>query len=83
MESCRESYVRPPYLNLVPADLLWYQNLERGYAIGEFVGYVTNGISGMDVMVAGTSDKPYQIYQGEMGSYPVIVHLKASSPLGI
>ncbi|GFF39863.1 SET domain-containing protein SNOG_11806 [Aspergillus udagawae] len=44
-------------------------NFERGAAIGEFVGLITNGISGVDVMVGGTKGRTYQIYQGEMGNF--------------
>lgn len=45
------------------------QNFDRGAAIGEFVGLITNGISGVDVMVGGTKGRTYQIYQGEMGNF--------------
>ncbi|RHZ55386.1 hypothetical protein CDV55_103869 [Aspergillus turcosus] len=44
-------------------------NFDRGAAIGEFVGLITNGISGVDVMVGGTKGRTYQIYQGEMGNF--------------
>ncbi|KAH3403446.1 hypothetical protein KXV40_003605 [Aspergillus fumigatus] len=44
-------------------------NFDRGAAIGEFVGLITNGISGVDVMVGGTKSRTYQIYQGEMGNF--------------
>ncbi|KAF9882797.1 hypothetical protein FE257_005145 [Aspergillus nanangensis] len=44
-------------------------NFERGTAIGEFVGLVTSGIEGVDVMLGGTRDRPYQIYQGQMGNF--------------
>ncbi|OAT12693.1 SET domain-containing protein [Blastomyces gilchristii SLH14081] len=42
-------------------------DLERGTTIGEYVGYITTGIEGMDVMVADSQERPYQIYQGHMG----------------
>jgi hypothetical protein len=45
------------------------QNFDRGAAIGEFIGLITNGISGVDVMVGGTKGRTYQIYQGEMGNF--------------
>ncbi|PGG95354.1 hypothetical protein GX51_08270 [Blastomyces parvus] len=48
--------------------------LERGTAIGEFVGYITRGIEGMDVMVGGSHERPYQIYQGQMGNFTRFVN---------
>ncbi|KAL4893833.1 SET domain-containing protein [Aspergillus ambiguus] len=44
-------------------------NFERGTAIGEFVGLVTNGIEGVDVMLGGSRSRSYQIYQGRMGNF--------------
>ncbi|KLJ10672.1 hypothetical protein EMPG_13946 [Blastomyces silverae] len=48
--------------------------LERGTAIGEFVGYITTGIEGMDVMVGGSQERQYQIYQGQMGNFTRFVN---------
>ncbi|KAL8993937.1 MAG: hypothetical protein Q9169_005972 [Polycauliona sp. 2 TL-2023] len=42
---------------------------ERGMAVGEFVGLVTRGIEGVDVMMGGRADTQYQIYQARMGNY--------------
>ena len=42
---------------------------ERGTAIGEFVGLITKGIEGVDVMMGGHGDTQYQIYQGRLGNY--------------
>ncbi|KAL2826363.1 hypothetical protein BJY01DRAFT_229781 [Aspergillus pseudoustus] len=42
---------------------------ERGTAIAEFVGLVTSGIDGLDVMMGGTPERPYQIFQGHMGNF--------------
>jgi len=42
---------------------------ERGTAVGEFVGLVTKGIEGMDVMMSGHGDDQYQIYQRRVGNY--------------
>ncbi|KAL9033348.1 MAG: hypothetical protein Q9180_005992, partial [Flavoplaca navasiana] len=42
---------------------------ERGTAVGEFVGLVTKGIEGVDVMMGGRGDAQYQIYQGRLGNY--------------
>ncbi|KAK2867785.1 hypothetical protein FQN49_003476 [Arthroderma sp. PD_2] len=42
---------------------------ERGAAIGEFIGYITRGIAGVDVMAAGSPAQPYQIFQGEIGNF--------------
>lgn len=39
----------------------------RGSVIGEFVGLITKGMVGMDVMQSGHEKKQYQIYQGQMG----------------
>lgn len=43
--------------------------IERGAAVGEFVGLVTSGIEGMDVMLSGHGHDQYQIYQRRMGNY--------------
>ncbi|KAJ5190591.1 SET domain-containing protein [Penicillium cinerascens] len=42
---------------------------ERGTAIAEFVGLVTYGIDGLDVMIGGTQERPYQIFQGQKGNF--------------
>lgn len=42
---------------------------ERGTAVGEFVGLVTKGIEGMDVMMSGHGGTQYQIYQKRVGNY--------------
>ncbi|OJJ88953.1 uncharacterized protein ASPGLDRAFT_138998 [Aspergillus glaucus CBS 516.65] len=44
-------------------------NIERGTAIGEFTGLITNGIQGVDVMVGGARPRTYQIFQGQMGNF--------------
>ncbi|KAF3025413.1 hypothetical protein E8E15_010088 [Penicillium rubens] len=42
---------------------------DRGTAIAEFVGLVTRGIDGVDVMMGGTPERPYQVFQGQMGNF--------------
>ncbi len=42
---------------------------DRGVAVGEFVGLITKGVQGVDVMMGGQGEKAYQIYQGRMGNY--------------
>ncbi|EEP80192.1 conserved hypothetical protein [Uncinocarpus reesii 1704] len=42
---------------------------ERGAAIAEFVGLITNGIEGLDVMAGGSKTRGYQIFQGQMGNF--------------
>ncbi len=42
---------------------------ERGAAVGEFIGLVTKGIEGMDVMMGGRGDDHYQIFQKRVGNY--------------
>ncbi|KAL4802395.1 hypothetical protein BDV18DRAFT_164218 [Aspergillus unguis] len=42
---------------------------DRGTAIGEFTGLITSNIEGVDVMLGGSKDRPYQIFQGEMGNF--------------
>ncbi|KAJ5926267.1 SET domain-containing protein [Penicillium verrucosum] len=42
---------------------------DRGTAIAEFVGLVTKGIEGQDVMIGGSSERPYQVFQGQMGNF--------------
>lgn len=44
------------------------QDFPRGSAIGEFIGLVTKGMDGTDVMQSGHNEMQYQIYQGTMGS---------------
>lgn len=33
------------------------------------MGYITRGIDGLDVMMGGTQERPYQIFQGKMGNF--------------
>lgn len=47
---------------------------ERGTAVGEFVGQVTSGLSGLDVMVGQTGSDAYQIWQGRQGNYTRFVN---------
>ncbi|KAL4985941.1 hypothetical protein BDW68DRAFT_198348 [Aspergillus falconensis] len=42
---------------------------DRGTAIGEFTGLITSGITGVDVMIGGSKERPYQIFQGRMGNF--------------
>lgn len=35
--------------------------------MGEFVGLITDGVEGVDVMVGGIPDQRYQIFQGRLG----------------
>ncbi|CRL28815.1 SET domain [Penicillium camemberti] len=42
---------------------------DRGTAIAEFVGLVTQGIEGLDVMMGGSPERPYQVFQGQMGNF--------------
>ena len=48
---------------------------EKGWAVGEFVGLITSGLAGLDVMV-GQTDKaaPYQIWQGRQGNHTRFVN---------
>ena len=43
------------------------QNIERGIAVGEFIGSITKGLTATDVMLGGSGDRQYQIHQGEIG----------------
>lgn len=45
------------------------QDYERGSGIAEFVGVITDGVEGVDVMAGGSKGRCYQIFQGEMGKY--------------
>lgn len=42
---------------------------EEGWAVGEFVGLITSGLEGMDVMVGQTDRATYQIWQGKQGNH--------------
>ncbi|KAF2628087.1 DEAD-domain-containing protein [Macroventuria anomochaeta] len=44
-------------------------SFERGAAIGELVGLITRGMSGLDVMDSSTPLSNYQIWQGRIGNY--------------
>ncbi|CBF89950.1 hypothetical protein AN0219.2 [Aspergillus nidulans FGSC A4] len=44
-------------------------SFDRGTAIGEFTGFITSGITGVDVMIGGSKARPYQIFQGGMGNF--------------
>lgn len=48
--------------------------LEAGLAVGEFVGLITAGIKGLDVMVGQTENATYQIWQGKMGNHTRFVN---------
>jgi hypothetical protein len=44
-------------------------DIVKGEAIGEFVGQITKGVAGADVMFGQTDKATYQIWQGERGNY--------------
>lgn len=45
-----------------------------GEAVGEFVGEITTGIAGLDVMFGQTEGTSYQIWQGRSGNYTRFVN---------
>ncbi|KAJ5607541.1 hypothetical protein N7537_004160 [Penicillium hordei] len=45
------------------------KQFDRGTAIAEFVGLVTQGIEGLDVMIGGSLERPYQVFQGQVGNF--------------
>lgn len=47
---------------------------EQGEAVGEFVGQITSGVSGLDVMFGQTEQHSYQIWQGKMGNFTRFVN---------
>ncbi|KAK3299563.1 SET domain-containing protein [Chaetomium fimeti] len=47
---------------------------DRGMAVGEFVGFVTNGLQDVDVFNSSTASHPYQIWQGRQGNYTRFVN---------
>ncbi|KAH6845725.1 SET domain-containing protein [Chaetomium sp. MPI-CAGE-AT-0009] len=47
---------------------------DRGMAVGEFVGLVTNGLQDVDVFNSSTASRPYQIWQGRQGNYTRFVN---------
>lgn len=47
---------------------------ERGSAVGEFVGRITTGVSGLDVMFGKTDKASYQIWQGKEGNFTRFVN---------
>lgn len=49
--------------------LMALTSVERGAAIGEFVGLITKGVEDLDVMNASTGVRSYQIWQGRQGNY--------------
>lgn len=47
---------------------------ERGAAIGEFIGLVTKGLDGVDIMQAQADQGKYQIWQGREGNHTRFVN---------
>lgn len=47
---------------------------ENGWAVGEFVGLVTSGLEGKDVMIGQTEYATYQIFQGRQGNHTRFVN---------
>ena len=47
---------------------------EKGWAVGEFVGLITSGLIGKDVMVGQTDHATYQIWQGGQGNHTRFVN---------
>jgi hypothetical protein len=45
------------------------QAIDRGTALAEFTGLITTSITGLDVMIGGSRDRTYQIYQRTMGNF--------------
>lgn len=48
--------------------------IERGGAVGEFLGLVTTGLENLDVMVGQTERASYQIWQGRQGNHTRFVN---------
>jgi hypothetical protein len=46
----------------------------QGTAVGEFVGRITTGVSGLDVMFGKTNKASYQIWQGKEGNFTRFVN---------
>lgn len=49
-------------------------DIAKGEALGEFVGQITKGVAGADVMFGQTDKATYQIWQGERGNYTRFVN---------
>ncbi|GAB1316795.1 hypothetical protein MFIFM68171_07005 [Madurella fahalii] len=47
---------------------------DRGTAIGELVGLITNGLQDVDVLSSSTGSRTYQIWQGRQGNYTRFVN---------
>lgn len=47
---------------------------DRGTAIGEFVGLITNDLQDVDVLSSSTGSRTYQIWQGRQGNYTRFVN---------
>lgn len=47
---------------------------ERGHAIGEFLGLITKGLEGVDIMQAAADQGRYQIWQGRGGNHTKFVN---------
>ncbi|KAK5173772.1 uncharacterized protein LTR77_002453 [Saxophila tyrrhenica] len=48
--------------------------IEKGLAVGEFVGEITSGLAGLDVMIGETDQATYQIWQGRQGNHTKFVN---------
>lgn len=49
-------------------------SFEKGWAVGEFVGEITTGIKGLDVMIDRTDRAGYQVWQGRAGNHTRFVN---------
>lgn len=64
----RSAHGNTKYAVILFLKINWcFQDFRRGTAIGEFVGLITKGMDGIDVMQGGNVENPYQIYQGHIG----------------
>ncbi len=48
--------------------------IEKGWAVGEFVGQITTGLKGLDVMIGQNGNTLYQIWQGKQGNHTRFVN---------
>lgn len=82
---CYPNYYGSPKSNVVPLQVFRTANgknnglvacreFEKGWAVGEFIGLITYGLEGTDVMWGETENAKYQIWQGREGNHTRFVN---------
>ena len=82
---CLPNLYGSPKANVVPLQIFRTSNgknnglvacaaFDKGWAVGEFIGLITSGLEGKDVMIGQTDHATYQIWQGRQGNHTRFVN---------